>query len=100
VSVQPKIGFPEAAHVFALWSLVVADTVRRLGIASALLESAERVARESAATKLSLRVLGSNTAAIRLYERHGYLVEGRYVNEFLIDGEHVDDVTLAKFLRP
>lgn len=62
--------------------------------------NAERVARESAATKLSLRVLGSNTAAIRLYERHGYLVEGRYVNEFLIDGEYVDDVTLAKFLKP
>ena len=52
------------------------------------------------AKKLSLRVLGSNTAAIRLYERHGYVVEGRYVDELLIGGEYVDDVILGKLRRP
>jgi len=43
-------------------------------------------------------VLASNTPAIRLYERHGHQVEGRYRDEFLIDGAYVDDITLGKFL--
>ncbi|MBM7493173.1 hypothetical protein [Micromonospora luteifusca] len=36
----------------------------------------------------------------RLYERHGYVVEGRHTAEFLIDGEFVDDLALAESLRP
>ncbi|MEU7804775.1 GNAT family N-acetyltransferase [Micromonospora arborensis] len=99
VSVEPKLPFAEAAHVYALWSLVVSAQARRLGIASALLAAAEQVALEQGATKLSLRVLGSNLPAQRLYERHGYVVEGRHVDEFLIDGEYVDDLALAKSLR-
>jgi RimJ/RimL family protein N-acetyltransferase len=45
-----------------------------------------------------LHVLGSNRAAQALYERMGYVVEGRYREEFLIDGDYVDDVSLGKFL--
>ncbi|GGO31585.1 GNAT family N-acetyltransferase [Micromonospora parathelypteridis] len=99
VSVEPKLPFTEAAHVYALWSLVVSAQARRLGIASALLAAAEQVALERGATKLSLRVLGSNLPAQRLYERHGYVLEGRHAAEFLIDGEYVDDLALAKSLR-
>lgn len=100
VSVHPKLPFPEAAHVYALWNLVVSTQARRRGIASALLATAERVALNGGATKLSLRVLGSNLPAQRLYERRGYSIEGRYTNEFLINGEYIDDVTMAKTLRP
>lgn len=100
MSVQPKLPFAEAAHVYALWSLVVSAHVRRLGIASALLATAERIALDRGATKLSLRVLGSNLPAQSLYERRGYVVEGRYTAEFLIDGEYVDDLTMAKNLQP
>jgi ribosomal protein S18 acetylase RimI-like enzyme len=98
VSVQPKTPFPEGAHVFALWGLVVAEEARRLGIASGLLAAAEDTARAGGAKKVGLRVLGSNAGAIRLYERHGYAVEGRHVDEFYIDGRYVDDLTLGKKL--
>jgi ribosomal protein S18 acetylase RimI-like enzyme len=98
VAVTAKGPFAESAHVFALWSLVVSVDVRRRGVATALLEAAERAAAARGATKLSLHVLGTNDAALRLYERHGYLVEGRHRDEFLIDGAAVDDLTLAKWL--
>src|SRR5262249_17913356 len=100
VGVMPKMKLPEAAHVFNVRGLVVAPEARRLGVASALLEAAERVAAERGARKLSLQVLGGNATAMRLYERHGYTVEGRFVEEFLIDGQYVDDVNLTKTIAP
>lgn len=97
-AVREKIPFAEGAHVQAVWGLVVDPAVRRQGIASALLTGAEELARSRGARKLSLHVLGSNTAALALYERRGYTVEGRYRDEFLIDGAYVDDLTLTKRL--
>jgi hypothetical protein len=47
---------------------------------------------------LSLRVLGSNAPALRLYERHGYVTQGRYSEEFLTNGEFVNDLTMTKAL--
>ena len=81
VSVQPKARLVESAHVFGITGLVVAAGTRRRGMASALLDAAEREAAYNGAKKLSLQVLGTNAAGMRLYARHGYVVEGRYVNE-------------------
>ena len=39
-----------------------------------------------------LRVLSTNPDARRLYERHGFVVEGAYREAFLIEGAYVDDV--------
>ena len=50
------------------------------------------------ARKLSLRVLGSNAPALRLYERHGYVTDGRYSDELLTNGEFVSDLTMTKAL--
>jgi ribosomal protein S18 acetylase RimI-like enzyme len=46
----------------------------RRGIASHLLRWAEQFARASGTAFISLEVMTSNTNAIRLYERHGYIV--------------------------
>lgn len=100
VSTHQATRFPEGAHVFGLWNLMVAEQARRLSIASALLSAAEHRAGSQGAKKLGLRVLATNTGAIRLYEQHGYTVEGRYADEFLIDGVYVDDLSLGKFLTP
>ncbi|MEU8076725.1 GNAT family N-acetyltransferase [Catellatospora citrea] len=100
VSTHQTTPFPEGAHVFGLWNLVVAEQARRMSIASALLSAAERLAGSQGAKKVGLRVLATNTGAIRLYEQHGYAVEGRYLEEFLIDGTYVDDISMGKRLTP
>jgi RimJ/RimL family protein N-acetyltransferase len=55
-------------------------------------------ARTRGARKLSLRVLGPNTAAQKLYSRCGFEIEGTLRAEFLLDGQYVDDVLMARQL--
>jgi len=95
---KDKYDFPEGAGVLVINGLAVATAARGRGAASALLTAAEVEARSRGARKLSLHVFGSNTAARRLYERHGYVVEATHVAEFVVDGRPTDDVVLAKTL--
>ena len=55
-------------------------------------------ARSRGARKLSLRVLGGNVAARRLYEACGFTVEGVLREEFFLGGRYVDDVLMACLL--
>jgi RimJ/RimL family protein N-acetyltransferase len=41
-------------------------------------------------------VLGPNAAARALYESCGFTVEGVLREEFLLDGQYVDDVLMAR----
>jgi ribosomal protein S18 acetylase RimI-like enzyme len=91
---------PENAHVLQVNGIAVRPECRRRGVGSLLLQAAEARARAAGARKLALRVLSSNDPAIRLYERHGFTREGVLVSEFLINGAYVDDVLMAKHLRP
>jgi ribosomal protein S18 acetylase RimI-like enzyme len=52
--------------------LVVRDGYRRLGIARALLDTAERYARANRASELRIVVLSENLPARNLYGRHGF----------------------------
>jgi ribosomal protein S18 acetylase RimI-like enzyme len=53
-------------------SLATAERFRRRGVAAALLEDAERVARERGLAAVSLDTRSSNSAARALYEARGY----------------------------
>jgi ribosomal protein S18 acetylase RimI-like enzyme len=53
-------------------SLATAERFRRRGVAAALLDEAERVARERGLTAVSLDTRSSNSAARALYEGRGY----------------------------
>lgn len=68
------------------------------GVGTALLQEALRRADEDAAlTRISLCVMASNAAAIRLYERHGFVREGllaRYVR--LAPGVHEDLIPMSR----
>lgn len=97
---KPATALPENAHVFGVFGLAVALDARRRGVASALLAAAEEHARARGARKLSLRVLGTNTGAQRLYEGLGFQREGVLRAEFIINGRAVDDVLMAKHLMP
>jgi ribosomal protein S18 acetylase RimI-like enzyme len=98
IRVKPVTPLRENAHVLGIVGLAVAPANRRRGVASALLAAAEQHARARGARKLSLRVLGTNEMAMRLYERHGFQREGSLRDEFCIGGRFVDDVVMAKHL--
>lgn len=96
--VRPVYTMPEGAHVYAIHGIVVAEHARRRGVASALLRAAEDFVRVRGGRKLRLGVLAGNHAALRLYKQHGYVIEGTHKNEFILDGQYVDDIQMSKHL--
>jgi ribosomal protein S18 acetylase RimI-like enzyme len=95
VKIRPATPLPSNAHVLQIQGLGVDPGWQGRGVGQALLEAAAEEARARGARKLSLRVLGWNTTARRLYERCGFVVEGVLAAEFLLHGEYVDDVLMA-----
>lgn len=99
IRLKPPTPLAENAHVMHVSGIAVVASARGQGVAAALLAAGERYSIEHGASKLSLRVLGSNAPAIRLYERAGFVREGTLADEFLIDGKYVDDLIMAKSLQ-
>ena len=91
-------GIPAHRHVVVIDGLAVDPDRQRLGIARLLVEAAVAEARHRGARKVTLRVLGPNTGARRVYERCGFVTEGVLRGEFHLDGTDVDDVLMARSL--
>ncbi|MFH8792995.1 GNAT family N-acetyltransferase [Streptomyces sp. NPDC017941] len=95
-----RLGFPTPlavnAHVRQILGFVVADEARGKGVGRGLLRAAVAEARRQGARRVTLRVLGHNTAARTLYESEGFAVEGVLPGEFLLDGRYVDDVLMGR----
>jgi RimJ/RimL family protein N-acetyltransferase len=91
---------PHAAlqHVVHL-TVVVHPGYTGRGIGTALLTHLQEWARRDRRTsKIELRVRASNAAAIKLYQRVGFVEEGRNRNRVqLPDGQLVDDIMMAWF---
>ncbi|MGA5816391.1 GNAT family N-acetyltransferase [Kitasatospora sp. NPDC094028] len=94
----PATRLASNGHVRQIQGLAVDAAVRGRGVGRRLVEEACEAARAEGARKLSLRVLGWNAPARRLYESCGFVVEGSLAEEFLIDGRYVDDVWMARRL--
>jgi ribosomal protein S18 acetylase RimI-like enzyme len=88
-------GIPAHRHVRVIGGLAVDPDRRGLGLARRLVDAAVAEARRRGARKVTLRVLGHNTAARRVYERCGFVVEGVLRAGFRVDGADVDDVLMA-----
>lgn len=97
-----RLGFPTPlacnAHVRQIQGLAVADEVRGRGVGRALIRAAVEETRRRGARRLTLRVLGHNTPARKLYESEGFVVEGVLPEEFFLDGAYVDDVFMGRGL--
>jgi ribosomal protein S18 acetylase RimI-like enzyme len=91
----PWLALESAAHVAELRGLAVAPEHQGEGIGGGLIEAAIERARAEGVRRLVLRVLSTNPAARRLYERHGFEVEGAYREAFLLEGAYVDDQLMA-----
>jgi len=91
----PWLPLQSAAHVVELRGLAVAPGRQGEGIGARLLEAAISRVRTAGARRLVLRVLASNPGARRLYERHGFEVEGTFREAFLLEDAYVDDLMMA-----
>ncbi|HEY3341065.1 MAG TPA: GNAT family protein, partial [Anaerolineae bacterium] len=49
--------------------------------------------------KVTLAVFSTNTRAISVYEKMGFLVEGRCPRDMKINGEYVDSVLMYQFVK-
>jgi ribosomal protein S18 acetylase RimI-like enzyme len=95
-----RVGHPTSlaasTHVLMVTGVAVDPELQGRGVGAALMAAVHDEARRRGARKLSLRVLGENEPARRLYERAGYEVEGVLRGEFHLDGRDVDDVLMAR----
>ncbi|MGW9029232.1 N-acetyltransferase family protein [Streptomyces sp. NPDC055722] len=97
-----RLGYPTPlecnSHVRQIQGLAVADEARGAGVGRALLRAVQDEARRRGARRITLRVLGHNTPARGLYESEGFVVEGILPEEFLLEGEYVDDILMGRSL--
>jgi ribosomal protein S18 acetylase RimI-like enzyme len=95
-----RFGFPTPlaanAHVRQVQGLAVATEARGRGVGRALLGALLEEARRQGALRVTLRVLGHNLPARRLYESMGFVVEGIQPGEFYVAGKYVDDVLMGR----
>ena len=98
VKLTPATHLRSNQHVKMIGGLAVDPEHQGGGVGRILVEAAVERARQQGARKVSLRVLGGNAVARRLYERCGFVVEGVLKGEFVREGRYVDDVFMARYL--
>ena len=100
VRLQPVSPLASTSHVLQVNGIAVDPARQRRGVGRALIDAAVAEARRRGARRLTLRVLGANAGARRLYESAGFAVEGVLRGQFFLDGAYVDDVFMALELAP
>lgn len=98
IALAPPTQLASNAHVLEVCELAVAPEHQGRGIGRALADAAVELACERGARRVTLRVLSTNGRAQRAYEAWGFEVEGRLRSEFLLAGEYVDDILMARTL--
>jgi ribosomal protein S18 acetylase RimI-like enzyme len=92
-------GRRRAMRHTATLSMSVAQEWRNQGIGSKLLARAIEWARATGiVTRIELHVYARNEAAIHLYKKYGFEVEGRLRRRVYRDGEYHDNLAMALLL--
>ena len=93
-----SVSLVSHSHVLGIRGLAVHPAHQRCGVGRRLVEACLEQARSRGARKLSLRVLGGNVAARRLYESCGFTAEEEFLTQDSLGGRYVDDVLMACML--
>lgn len=87
---------PRRRHAAAL-GMAVRESARRQGVGSALMEAAIDLAEKwLAVQRIELEVFVDNEAAIGLYRKFGFVVEGTLRRYAFRDGKYVDVLAMAR----
>jgi RimJ/RimL family protein N-acetyltransferase len=84
-------------HVVTFGVMTVKNA-RGKGIATALIRYFIDFAHRENYKKITIRVMGSNPAALHLYRKLGFVQESCLRKEFYINGEYIDDYSFAYYL--
>jgi putative acetyltransferase len=87
------------SHVFSL-TIVVHPGYTGCGVGTRLMNALfDWASRHPHVEKIELRVREGNAGAIRLYQRFGFVEEGRFEKRIkLSDGNYLADISMARFL--
>ena len=77
----------------------IRQAYRRQGIGNAFFEKLLQWAAETGVRRLELTVVCSNSAAVHLYEKHGFAVEGVRRQAMKINGAYADEYCMGKILE-
>jgi RimJ/RimL family protein N-acetyltransferase len=90
-------AFARCTHLASLM-MAVCNGERRRGHGRRLLAAVEIWARDHGVKRLELSVVATNISAKALYQAAGFVVEGVRKQSFLLNGELVDELYMAKLL--
>ncbi|WP_409302093.1 GNAT family N-acetyltransferase [Peribacillus sp. SCS-155] len=76
----------------------VAEHARGKGVGTLLFEFMEDWASRKGIRRIELTVLANNTAALALYKKRGFRIEGTKRDSLYIDGHYVDEYYLSKLI--
>jgi len=68
------------------------------GVGDKTMEFVIKKSKKAGVKRLELEVVAENTRARRLYEKHGFMVEGVKKKSFRIGGRYHDTIMMAKLL--
>ncbi|HEY0222132.1 GNAT family N-acetyltransferase [Lactovum miscens] len=85
-------------HVLTFSPLVI-ESARGQGLGTYLVEFVKNYAASEGYSKITIEVLSTDIPAIHLYEKCGFVKEGKQKNEFFIDGKWVDNLWYAYFVE-
>jgi ribosomal protein S18 acetylase RimI-like enzyme len=95
---EVKVGvFKKNSHTAEL-GLAVTKAFRGLGVGKALMDEMLSRAEKSGVEKVWLSVFSTNDAAIALYRKFGFIIEGIRKMQFKIGNTYADELLMAKFL--
>ncbi len=87
---------PRRKHVANI-GMAVSEHHRNLGVGQALLKAAIDTAENwQAVTRIELEVYTDNPAALKLYQNHGFEIEGTAKNYAFREGEYVDVYLMSR----
>lgn len=85
----------ETVHIF----VGVRQAYAGQGVGRRLFEAMETWARAWGAHRLELTVMAHNQRALALYQKLGFVIEGRLRDALKVDGAYVDEFTMCKILE-